>query len=77
MGLRRIDVKKDRRRLRDSWLFSILNSQSAHGNVGGSEVSIQDNLSYQDPKSVRGAMVEAEFRKAEALALSRRYLVCN
>jgi len=77
MGLRRIDVRKDKRRLRDSWLLSILNLHLGNGNIAGSEVSLQDSLSYQDPKSVREAMLEAEFRKAEALALSRRYLVCR
>ncbi len=75
MGLRRIDVKKDRLRLRDSWLFSVLDSHSASGHIEGSEVSLQENLSYHNSDSVRGALLEAEFRKAEALVLSRRYLI--
>lgn len=71
MGLRKRHVKKGNSGVHSSGLFGIIDKAESV-NMRNSEVRLPYSLNHKARKSVRNAMLEAEYRKAQAIALTRQ-----
>lgn len=72
MGLRKRHVKKENPRVSSSGLFGIIDKAEFTNQMINSEASFLVALNYKEGKSVRKAMLEAEYRKAQAITLTRQ-----
>ena len=72
MGLRKSRVKKENLRGFNLGLFGIIDRAVFTSQMINRKASFPVALSFKAEKSVRDAMLEAEYRKAQAMALTRR-----
>lgn len=71
MGLRKSQVKKGNPRVCNSGLFGIMD-KADFTQMRNSKASFPVALNYKEQKLVRDAILEAEYRKAQAITLTRQ-----
>ncbi len=72
MGLRKNHVKKRDPSLYNSRLFGIIAKAESTNQMRNSEPSFPVALNFKARKSVGDAMLEAEYRKAQAISRTRK-----
>ncbi|MFB0567911.1 MAG: hypothetical protein ACETVM_04955 [Candidatus Bathyarchaeia archaeon] len=69
MGSRKSRVKKENPSVYNSGLFGIIDKAEYTNQIVDSEASFPVALNYKMQKAIRTAALEAEYRKAQAIAL--------
>jgi hypothetical protein len=69
MGLRKRHVKKENPRVYSSGLFGITDKAESTDQMRNNEASFPIVLNYNVQKVIQTAVLEAEYRKAQAIAL--------
>ncbi len=72
MGLRKSRVKKGSPRVYNSGLFGIIDKAEPANQMRNSEARLPVALNYKVRKVTQTAGLEAEYRKAQAIALTRQ-----
>jgi len=72
MGLRKSHVKKGSPRVYNSGLFGIIDKAKSTNKMRNSEPGFPVVLNFRSRKLVRDATLQAEYRKAQAIALTRQ-----
>ena len=72
MGLRKRYVKKGNPRVHNSGLFGIIDKAESANQMRNSEASFPVALNYKVRKVTQTAVLEADYRKAQAIALTRQ-----
>jgi len=72
MGLRKRHVRKENPRVLSSGLFGITDKAESTDQMRNNEASFPIALNYKVQKVIQTAVLEAEYRKAQAIALTRQ-----
>lgn len=72
MGLWKRHAKKRNPRVHDSKLFGIIDKAEFANQMRNGEASFSTALNFSARKQVRNAVLEAEYRKGQAITLTRQ-----